>query len=48
MMRSGLMEACGHFLSSSEFRSQACEVLRHVAPAEWRRLQAYFDGGDGQ
>ena len=31
LMRSGLMEACGHFLSSSEFRSQACEVLRHVA-----------------
>jgi len=30
LMRSGLMEACGHFLASSEFRSQACEVLRHI------------------
>lgn len=30
LMRSGLMDACGHFLASSEFRSLACEVLRHV------------------
>ena len=27
------------------FAATEAEVLRHVAPAEWRRLQAYFDGG---
>ena len=31
LMRSGMLDACAHFLSSPEFRSQACEVLRHVA-----------------
>ena len=31
LFRSGLLEACGHFLSAAEFRAPACEVLRHVA-----------------
>jgi exportin-5 len=31
LFRSGLLDACGHFLSAAEFRAPACEVLRHVA-----------------
>jgi exportin-5 len=30
LFRSGLVDACGHFLASSEFRASACEVLRHL------------------
>ena len=31
LFRSGLLDACGHFMSAAEFRAPACEVLRHVA-----------------
>jgi exportin-5 len=53
--RSGILDACGHFLSSAEFRAPACEVLRHVASRrrgdavnDAIRARREGDGGGGE